>query len=365
MKKTIDAVIVDTSILINNQCDFLGVNSSTIPAFYDLLTDKGVILLDQDILHKEIKNHIDESIAVKRFGKLKSSLEKNKELLQFLGISCEQIGEQLSGIDINQKVIDQFEALYKNAHVLPYPSGDKIFDLYFANTPPFKKTGEKKSEFPDAFIIESVKNYLNSEKYKTVLIISSDNDWKAAFEGVDNTIYKESLDEAIKILQEETDIADILFELLQQDIKDDIERSAEYECYEIDDYELIDDDLEVEELFVSEVYDDLVVLKKTNTTITIKCTAKLNIGGKATVFDENNSVWSSEDHEYIYIVHSEVEFKDATAKIECEIEIEYDLNDIENSAAVNKIKIINPYTILISLDKSNSSWMQIYEDDNF
>lgn len=364
MKKTIDAVIVDTSVLINNQCDFLGVNSSLIPAFYELLTDKGVILLDQDILHQEIKNHIDESIAVKRFGKLKSNLEKNKELLQFLGISCGQIGEQLSGIDINQKVMDQFEALYKNANVLPYPSGDKVFELYFANTPPFKKSGEKKSEFPDAFVIEAVKNYLNSEKYKTVLIISSDNDWKSAFEGVDNTIYMESLDEAIKILQEETDIADILFELLKQDIKDDIEKSAECECYEIDDYELIDDDLEVEELFVSEVENDSVVLKLTNTALTLKCTAKLNIGGKATVFDENNSIWSSEDHEYIYIVHSEVEFKDATAEIECEVEIEYDLNDIENSATVKKVKIVNPYSIPISLDKSTSSWMTIYEEDN-
>ncbi len=365
MKKTIDAVIIDTSVLVNNQCDFLGINSSTIPAFYELLIDKGVILLDQDVLHKEIINHISESIAVSRFRKLTSIFDKSKELLQYLGMSCEPLSDQLSGVDINQKVIDDFEIKYKNAHKLPYPNADKIFDLYFSNTAPFKKSGEKKSEFPDAFVIEAVKDYVDTEKYKTVLVISSDNDWETAFDGYKNITYVESLDEGIKLLQEETDVADILFAHLKQAIEDGIEYIADGECYEIDDYELVDDDLEVTELSVNELYDDLVVLRITNDTVIIKCTAELNLGGRATVFDEESSVWDSEDHEYIYRVNSEVEFKNATAEVECEIEIKFDLSDIENSANVNRIKIVNPYTIPISLDVSETSWEQLYEEEDY
>lgn len=90
MGKTIDAVIIDTSVLVNNQCDFLGFNSSTIPSFYDLLIDKGIILLDQEVLHKEIIKHINESVAVNRFNKLCSILEKNKDLLSFFKVPLNQ-----------------------------------------------------------------------------------------------------------------------------------------------------------------------------------------------------------------------------------------------------------------------------------
>ncbi len=364
MRKTIDAVIIDTSVLVNNQCDFLGINSSTVPAFYELIVDKGIILLDQDILHKEIIKHISESIAVSRFRKLFSTFEKNKDLLQFLKVSYESFGEQLVNIDINQKIVDVFENTYKNAHKLPYPNADKIFSQYFSNTAPFKKSGEKKSEFPDAFVIESVKKYLADEN-KSILVLSSDADWEEALNGISNVIFTKSLDEAINLLQEETDIVDILFGILEQEIKNKINDMADGECYDIDDYELVDDDLEITEIKVKYLYNDLVILKLTNDMVIIKCTAELYVCGRATVFDDMSSVWDSEEHEYIYRVNSEVEFKDASVDVECEIEIKFDLNDIDNSATVSRVKIINPYPIPISLDDSDSSWEQIYEEDDF
>lgn len=364
MVKNIDAVIIDTSVLVNNQCDFLGVNSSIIPAFYELLIGKGIILLDQDILHKEIINHISESIAVSRFRKLCLSFEKNKDLLRFLEFPFESISEQLMTIDMNQKVVKAFENFYKSAHLLPYPDANNIFNQYFNNTAPFKKTGEKKSEFPDAFVIESVKDYLQSEN-KTVLVLSTDSDWEEAFSGVSNVIFKKSLNEAISLLQEESDIIDVLYNLLEREIENEINDLVDYECYDIDDYELVDDDLEVTEASVNYLHSDKIVLKLTNDTVIIKCIAELNVGGRATVFDDNRSVWDSEDHNYVYRVNSEVEFRNAIVNVECEIEINFNLNDIENSAKVSKVRIINPYTIPINLDKAESSWEQHYEEDDY
>lgn len=270
--------------------------------------------------------------------------------------------EQLSAIDINQSVIEVFENTYKNAHILSYPDSKIIFNQYFNNTAPFKKSGEKKSEFPDAFIIAAVKKYLEEEN-KTILVLSSDGDWETAFSGMSDIIFTKSIDDAINLLQGETDIVEVLFKLLEEKIEEEINDIADFECYVVDDYELIDDDLEITSAKVDILYCDLVKLKVTNSTVIFKCFAKLCVDGRATVFDEEHSVWDSEDHEYVYQVNSEVEFKNAPADIEIEVEIDFDLEDIENTAEISKVRIINPYEISICLDKAETSWEQIYDED--
>ena len=102
-----------------------------------------------------------------------------------------------------------------------------------------------------------------------------------------------------------------------------------------------------------------------NNKVIFKCSANLSISGKATVFDEEQSVWSSEDRAYIYQVNSEVDFTDADAEALCEIEINFDLNDLENSIDIDKVKIINKYSIDINLNYKNTIWNTLYENDDF
>lgn len=74
-----------------------------------------------------------------------------------------------------------------------------IFDQYFLQEPPFSKKSKKKAEFPDAFVIESLKFWCN--KYKQSLyVVSSDNDFAEACKTVPSLIHVKTIEEVIDII---------------------------------------------------------------------------------------------------------------------------------------------------------------------
>ncbi|MBQ3597250.1 MAG: DUF4935 domain-containing protein [Clostridia bacterium] len=361
----ITTTIVDTSAIIDEQCDFLGLTSSTLPSFFELLLNKGILLLDHDVLHREIEKHIPDSAIVARLTKLTNLLERNFETLLSLGVQNTSFIDEIKNSNICHKVKEKFEEYYTTAQQLPYPDAKQVFDAYFSTKPPFAESGNKKKEFPDAFVIEAVKNYLKNDETRTLLIISKDTDWKNALSNEENVLFAESIDDAMKILQKEQGIIEKIINICEEELINQIESIAECECYEISDHELIDDDLEINSIVVNYLNTDIVPLKITNNKVIFKCSANLSISGKATVFDEEQSVWSSEDRAYIYQVNSEVDFTDADAEALCEIEINFDLNDLENSIDIDKVKIINKYSIDINLNYKNTIWNTLYENDDF
>ena len=363
MNKTIDAVIIDTSALLRTQCDFLGINSALLPSFYNLLSQKGVMLLDSDILHREVLNHLHESSIVKTINELENALKKSSKILSALNVPVESIRHQFETANVLDKLIKQYETIYSNAHKLPYPDSQKVFDLYFSSTSPFRETVKKKNEFPDAFIIESVKDFLKHEPYKIVLAISQDSDWETAFENNENVICIDSFDKAINLLQDESDLADVVFEALNKNISDEILFLADCECYELEEYELVDDDIEITEMRLLDLDSMPVLLKLDKDSVVLKVTAKLAFNGRAKIFDDDNSVWDSIEREYIFKVYSDIEFVGATTEIECEVEIKFDLNDIKDSAEITSAKITTGNPILISLNGANVSYYRKYEEN--
>lgn len=364
MDINITAAIIDTNVIMENQSDFMGLRSSTLPSFYDLLLEKGIILLDHDILHKEIKKHISDSSLVEKINKLLESYEKSASLLESLNIDDISFFAGLKKLNLVGKIEERFDEIYKTALVLPYSDPEKIFNDYFLHVPPFAESGKKKSEFPDAFVIDAIKNYLREDGFRTLMVISNDRDWEEALKDVANVVLVSSIDEGIKVLQNEQGIIEKIINICKKRLVEEIEFAAECECYEIDGYEL-EEDLEIESLVVDFLYYDIVPLKITNSKIVFKCSTQLVVAGKAIVFDENLSVWSSEDREYIYRATSKVDFEDARADAICEIEIDFDLNDLENSIDIIRVKIVNNWNIEIRLNSQKTNWEMLHEEDDF
>lgn len=89
-----------------------------------------------------------------------------------------------------------------------------LIDMYFQNLAPFKESGNKKNEFPDAIALLSLQ-YWVEENNKNLLAVSADNDWKNFALGKGNIEVIDDLAKAMDILNKQTDEAldSIIYEI--------------------------------------------------------------------------------------------------------------------------------------------------------
>lgn len=357
------SVVVDTNAFIAANSDFLGIKSSLLPSFFTVIKEKELKLLIHPIIEKEIEKHIEDSSLYRDYQNLKSDFHRCEKMVKFAGCDNKELFSKICDYDIKQELFQAFKDNYLNACVLSYPNPEKVFERYFAVTPPFSPTGKKKNEFPDAFVIESLKNYIEDHPNDVLLIVTNDNDWKTAFEGFDEIEICETIDEAVKRINAikcilNSNMLDVIFKSAYDDMVRDAYLAAQCECYELNDYETIDD-LEITNLSVKSISDIFTPLKITRESILLKTETTLEISGEAEVFDEENSAWDSEDREYIFKEYADVKFK-GVAEAECEIQIAFDFDNLESSW-VRNFKFTNSGNIEIECEDIDSK--QIDEDE--
>lgn len=357
-----DTVIIDTSALENYQFDFCGWTTQTLPSFFDLLTEQSVELLNHPVLDGEIRKHISHSQLLEKVNGLQQNFQRNKEFYKLIGISPEDAIKRLSGLDVKKTLLSRYTELISSATMLPFPSPDKIFEKYFSSVPPFSENGNKKSEFPDAFIIESVCSFLKSNPYKNILVISKDGDWKQVFDKEERASFCESIDDALKMIQNTEKIESIVSNC-EKDIFKAIQFQAECECYSLPEYETPEyADVEISSIEVKDV-DYFTPLRITPSTILFKCIAQISVNGSSCIIDEDRSVWDHEDKEYVYISYSDISFKNGHSEIECEISIEFSPEDDDYTASVTDTKILEKYAIDIDLNGADITVDYCSDDD--
>ncbi len=348
----ITMVLVDTSAFIEANSDFIGLHSALLPSFFDAAAEKGIVLLTHPILDREIQKHIEDSSIYKEYQKLINQLGKCKDVLILAECNDIELFKKIAAFDVKAKTFETFMDNYKNAVRLGYPDPEIIFGQYFAAKPPFSATGKKKSEFPDAFVIESVKQYLEEHPNEVLLVVSKDPDWEKAFSGMDNVSICGSISDAVtKINKIESILSEeIITELFQSAYKEmlaDVQFSAECECYGIPDYEF-SEDFETDRVEVTAIDDIIVPLKVTRSSLLIKTTATISVDGHGVVLDEDSSVWDKEDGNYIYTVYADLSVTDGEAEVECEIELGFDLDDPAGTVQVSHVKLNNRFDIEVS-----------------
>ena len=357
MDNKIDAVMIDTSIYHKNQCDFEGFTKSIIPMLLQLLEANNITLLTHPVLKSEIKKHISESELVSRIRNLQTSLRKYNKQLQMIDVSAEDLIKKLDDVNIEQKLSDKFSFFYKCATSVPYVSAQEIFEDYFNSNPPFSATGNKKAEFPDAFILKGIIEYCKNNENSMVLIISDDSDWQNTLDGHKQIIQVDSLEAAMLLLWEQLDDKYDLYQMLisqtKADIYTEIADSALSEAFCIDEIDTADE-VDIEKISVLDVSDIIVPLEITQHSVLLQITATLSVDGCTEFFDETRSVWDNEDKCYYFCAYTRLKFQNALAEVDCEVEINFSDDGSLSQAKLSSVKLINKWDISLNLDKAET-----------
>ena len=142
MNTIYNIALIDTNIFVRNNSDFIGIRSTKLPSLFETLRLKEITLLQSDIIDQEVKKHISESTLVKELIKLKEIWNKNLRLFEHYNIKIE---DPLLKADVEKD----------------------LFDAYSKDT---------------------------------LLIVSDDKDWKAAFENHSGVTFCDSFERALELL---------------------------------------------------------------------------------------------------------------------------------------------------------------------
>ena len=358
----IDAIIVDTSAFYNEQFDFIGAQDSILPSLFEIINEKKISLITHPILRSEIIKHIADSEVISKLSNFKTAIKKYKGTLELIGLSADEITERVDALNMQEKLTDAFEKAFEEANELPYPNAEDVFAQYFTCAAPFAASGDKKSEFPDAFVILSIKQYLKANPTKCILILTDDGDWRAALSDTPRAILANSVGEGIRMMQDSEDIFPIFKEALPE-IESALISSLECEAYELNGFE-VEDDPEITAVRVTDISDLFIPLKIADDRVVLRTTAEIEVDGNAIVMDEDRSIWDSEDRAYIFTAYSSVDFEKATAEVEFDVEISFNPENHLSFITLEKVKPNIRYNIEIDLDYDHAIFCDVETDGN-
>lgn len=360
MDKIFDAVVIDTSVLENHQFDFLGLTSQTLPAFYDLLLEKDIILLNNFVLENEVKKHIPRSALIERTEGLEQTFRRNKDFLKLIKISAEESIAKLKELNLKEEILQEYQKRYSDAVMLPLAESSEVFIAYFLEEPPFNSSNNKKSEFPDAFIIKSIKKYVEQNQFSNILVISNDRDWHNSFETTERISVCNTIDEAILVIQNAEKIMPIISENTEE-ILSSISFWADCEAYDIPEYETVNG-VDIKGVTAERIY-DFIPFKVSSSSVLFKCTCDLKVNGIARILDEDRSYYDKEDRKYYFVSYSDIEFENAEATVECEIKLAFSDDETDISADIENTRIITKFDVDLELKNASISVAECSEDD--
>lgn len=193
----ITLVLVDTCAYRDANSDFPGILKRLLPSFFSTVKEKRIVLLTHPILENEIYKHIEDSGLYKDYQALVTQLNRCNETLKYIQCYNDILFSKICDMDIKKQLLESYRQHYNSAIRLDYGNPAEVFENYFNGNPPFAISGKKKNEFPDAFVFNATKKFLEKHPNDVLLIVSKDNDWKNAFEKLDNTVYCESISDAL------------------------------------------------------------------------------------------------------------------------------------------------------------------------
>lgn len=173
-------VFIDTCIFRNMGYRFREPYSLTLDLLKSQIDLGKIELLMPITVKKEIEKHLTvnyDFLTDKLTAAIKNS---SKDFPWFIDENYEI---HVSSLINNNSIYDfkEFIKLYK-FNILPFSYADveKIFDQYFNNEFPFENNSKKKHEFPDAFAIDIIKNYMQ-DNIKDLIVITTDEGVKKSF----------------------------------------------------------------------------------------------------------------------------------------------------------------------------------------
>lgn len=357
INNTYQAIIVDTNAFDAKCNDFCGLFGSSLPSFFETINELNVQLLSHQILKKEIIHHIESGELKSRPENTVTAIKRNQFVFDLIGIPVSEIIEKINKLDLCAMTISAYNTFFENAIMLPFSNPEKVFEKYFDKLPPFASK-EKKSEFPDAFVIDSLEQFIKENPKTNILVVTNDSDWTTALQNNSNIQLVDSIDSALQVLnsyQEKIEkCVDAVYSEIETYICDKANSNTWFEIY---DYEC-EEEIEIEDIRCNSIR-KVVPLRFTDNELVLQICVDIEVDGATTILDYNNSVWDSEEKCYILTSFSVMDFSDASGEIIVETHLVVREDD---KIVLDSIKVIAPHGVFLSVDEEKAHFTDLSFD---
>lgn len=259
--KHYSALTIDTSIFEKNG---LKLNKGLLAQLHQF-KDNPINLILSDIVYRELKSHLDRKEKETK-SKIESALNDASDYLNCCIDDMEKIKSLIKlnyeAESISKLILEEFIRkcgieLVKGEE---YCEMKSLIDMYFQNLAPFKESGNKKNEFPDAIALLSLHTWAQKNN-KNLLAVSADNDWKNFAQGKGNIEVIDDLAKAMDILNRQTKALDSFIHEIELDLLQS-QNSRIFESI----YSAVEDSINISEInavsaFKYDIYDEQLSLQ--------------------------------------------------------------------------------------------------------
>ncbi len=272
----------------------------------------------QSLIKIYISEVVKQEVSSKIIEKLSKAKKAKDDLIKELSIlesdipkSIKEMLNNYESIEINDIAKKRWDQYIEDSKITILDPNticnQELLSLYFSGEFPFSE-GKKKDEFPDAISLLSLKVWAKNNK-KIVYIISDDNDLKGFCLDSEYFISIRHLSEFLDLYNRaEERLTNIVHGYIDKEIKwitDNIENSFK-DCsftYE-NNWDSNVNSITIKDTEIDEI--DIIKVEDSRAIITLR--AEISYTANITGPDYDNSVWDSEDKEYIFIEHFNVDF---------------------------------------------------------
>lgn len=340
-------VLIDTNIYEKAAVNF---KSTSLAKIAQLCQASKIKLLYSAVIEEELKKHIQEDIRV-LINKLCQAEKKGSAIAQHalkeadIGFKSKQ--KELKKTLINNRISELSEYLntLTNAHKLTFSDIDPevIFKDYFEKKSPFEDG--KKEEFPDAFILASLKKYCSNNLSDTC-VISNDMGWTGFIQThmPDATLYSslsgfldfmienESAEKARaeKLEQYFTENGQKLIEYITSDFADSSENFYLDDSWVEPEFELDSETIKVKILGVN-----FIDVTDEGATLNVDANIKFDVHVSSS---DPDSMYRDPDTRDFHYVHSMESLFKVTKDVEFEIDVSFDEDSISSTLEFEDIQ---------------------------
>lgn len=302
-------IFIDTNTYISKNFQF---KTFELARLNNYIYSEDLTLLITDVNVREVKKHI-ELKSKEAYADLKQIRKSAMILRNVMDLNCAGIFASVSAEDICSRINAQFDYFIEgpNVKVIDVTGADvkEIFDDYFLEKPPFDQAN-KKSEFPDAFILSAI-NKLSKKRGDKLYVVSNDGDFKRYCARHDNLISLSTVDELIDIVVRNSEklavpakFADEMYSHLEGEIKSKLE--AILNNAEIDPPTDFEGGYDLQDIAID--YFEIAsksILEVSRSHAVYELKLNLLIAATFSVVDYERSPWDSEDRAYMFYLSNE------------------------------------------------------------
>ena len=354
------AVTIDTNIF--DAAKFNLGDASTLRILENYVRRGKIKVVLSDIVVRESKRHIaarvKEVCGIVNTARNSALKVYNEHLISSIGMN-EMFRIVESEDDIiakEEKVFDDFLCAI-DAEIL----GTDLIDInsvlsdYFGAKPPFEESGKKKSEFPDAFIAQQIRNRFGETE--TVIIVSNDKGFIRACQESENCLFFNSLGALYNAISKEDaaydDTIAVIKELqlrISAAVKEYIKGNENIDVHGLSyDKDGIESGYDYNEFYLHSISDVTFSVHSVDeisdniSIVTLSC--KADISADCYYEDYANAPWDPEEKEYVFVDTKKMR-EEHKARFGCRIEID---------RAEKTFKVF-PFTVILGGDSRRNRY---------